>query len=89
MERHEGSPFLGKHQAIIDWFVVALHGGFRRAEWAQDWGYFRINMVERNARNDPAAFCLDDIQFQSANGRPLTHSAILSNPALARSLTVR
>jgi hypothetical protein len=88
MARYEGTPFLGKHQAIIDWFVVALHGGFRRAEWAQDRGHSRINMAERNARNDPAAFCLDDIQFQGANGEPLPHSAVLSNPALARSLTV-
>jgi hypothetical protein len=32
---------------------------------------------------------LDDIQFQGANGRPLTHSAVLSHPALAPSLTVR
>jgi hypothetical protein len=33
-------------------------------------------MAERNARNDPAAFCLDDIQFKGANSRPLTHSAV-------------
>jgi hypothetical protein len=88
MARHEGTPFLGKYQAIIDWFVVALHGGFRCAEWAQDRGHSRINMAERNARNDPAAFCLDDIQFKGANGWPLTHSAVLSNPALAPCLTV-
>jgi hypothetical protein len=89
MARHEGSPFLGKHQAIIDWFVVTLHGGFRRAEWAQDRGHSRINMAERNARNDPEAFCLIDIQFKGASGQPLTHSAVLSTPVLAWSVTVR
>jgi hypothetical protein len=89
MARHEGTPFLGKHQAIIDWFVVALHGSFCRVEWAQDRGHSHINMEERNARNNLAAFCLDDIQFKDANSQPLTHSAVLSNPVLARSLTVR
>ncbi|KAG7370631.1 hypothetical protein IV203_019201 [Nitzschia inconspicua] len=80
MKKYSHLPFRGKHQAITDWFVVALHGGFRRAEWAQDRGHTELNQPERNVRNVPAAFCLDDVKFKGDNGRPLLHSSVLQSP---------
>ncbi|KAG7347847.1 hypothetical protein IV203_016552 [Nitzschia inconspicua] len=89
MKKCSHLPFRGKHQAITDWFVVALHGGFRRAEWAQDLGHTKLNQPERNVRNNPAAFCLDDVQFKCNNGRPLLHLSVLQSPESAISVTVR
>ncbi|KAG7354495.1 hypothetical protein IV203_003851 [Nitzschia inconspicua] len=89
MKKYSHFPFRGKHQTITDWFVVALHGGFRRAEWAQDRSHTKLNQPERNVRNDPAAFCLDDVQFKGDNGRPLLHSSVLQSPESAIFVTVR
>ncbi|KAG7346928.1 hypothetical protein IV203_005997 [Nitzschia inconspicua] len=45
MKKYSHLPFRGKHLAITDWFVVALHGGFRRAEWAQDRSHTKLNQT--------------------------------------------
>jgi hypothetical protein len=80
MTRYEGTPFLGKHQAIIDWFVVALHGGFRRAEWAQDRGHSRIihatSTLSRDNKMKP--FSESNVECRLFSAFPISHFSFFS-----------
>ena len=66
--------------ACVNWFACGLYLGFRLQEWAQD-----------DAHPDPAdpayapndtlrAFCIDDVKFRDAAGRPLSIPTVLSTP---------
>jgi hypothetical protein len=56
-----------------------LADGGRRGEWAQPKHKTAPSSPELNARGDPQAFCLGDIQFLGAGRRRLTYDYALSH----------
>ena len=75
--------------ALYDWYVLAVHAGLRRGEWAQDRNNHDIKKPELNIRSEPQAFQLGDIRFKGPNRRFLTHDRALGAPNQVQAVELR
>lgn len=67
--------------SLCDWFDVGLHAGLRLSEWAQDVAHSDISKGPAlNKFQEPRAFCLLDVSFETATRQRLTITDALSRP---------
>jgi hypothetical protein len=66
--------------ALRDWFECGLFAGTRRSEWAQDSCHSATHSPEKNAFDEPKAFCLRDIRIRTHAGARYTGACILQVP---------
>ena len=60
--------------ALIDWWIVGIHGGFRQSEWCQAQGKATIGnkkVTEKKKKDCPLAFTLDDVKFLTRKKKKL------------------
>ena len=77
-----------EHQAMLNWEVTGIYGGFRLSEWAQKEGVERCDQVKRTIDGSPMAFLITDLEFKGENNRRLTRSAALHRPYLVQQVIV-
>ncbi|KAG7339748.1 hypothetical protein IV203_025427 [Nitzschia inconspicua] len=78
-----------KEAVLSDWFGVMQLAGGRRGEWAQDRGRGLITNPDLNARGDPAAFCLQDINFFALGKKKLTVAQALATPKAVETVLLK
>ncbi|KAL3923278.1 MAG: hypothetical protein SGILL_001745, partial [Bacillariaceae sp.] len=79
-EEVDGVPTANIDPALLDWFVIGIHAGLRRGEWAQDRNNYNTNKPELNIKGDPQAFQLRDFKFKGTTRRFISHEEVLKNP---------
>ena len=68
--------------AIIDWFIVGIHGGFRRGEWCQENGHAAIGSEEitkDKKKTRMRAFDISDLEFLTKNKKKLSLDDAMKN----------
>ena len=69
--------------ALIDWWIVGIHGGFRQSEWCQAQGKATIGhkkVTEQKKKDRPLAFTPDDVEFLTRKKKKLSTDAALEHP---------
>jgi hypothetical protein len=76
-------------QALYDWEVTGIYGGFRLTEWAQKENVRRLDQIKLTIDGAPAAFTINDLQFKGDNNRWMNRREALQRPYLVKQAIVR
>ena len=80
----------GMHAALADWFVIGLHAGLRKSEWAQPLdGQKDPDNPETNQFNDARAFCINDVEIETMNRKRYRgHNCLKMDPNSVRKMWI-
>jgi hypothetical protein len=80
-QQAKSTPPNGILRALCDWFLLGLHLGLRRSEWAQPKANANIGTQQLNQFHETQAFTINDFRFVSTtNQRFVGSAALAANP---------
>ena len=80
--------FFSLLDALLDWFVLGLHTGFRITEYAQRKGVTSLENVTKNYDKRPKALLREDFEFFGPNRHRMNHEQAIASPSSVETVDI-